>query len=94
MIREALDEGTLRSHRVRRAMHAILPSIGGYRHQGRSDVAQAWRKRFATQVAHPGGRLHAFRHYAARKWVKARILDLAIRQLMRHADLTTTQIYT
>lgn len=38
--------------------------------------------------------LHAFRHYAARQWVKAKVPDLVIRQLMRHEQLSTTQIYT
>lgn len=38
--------------------------------------------------------VHAFRHYAARQWLKAKLPDLTIRQLMRHEDLSTTQIYT
>lgn len=38
--------------------------------------------------------LHAFRHYAAREWLKAKLEDLAIQQLMRHAQLSTTAIYT
>lgn len=38
--------------------------------------------------------LHAFRHFAARQWVKAKLPDLAIRQLMRHSSLATTRIYT
>ncbi len=38
--------------------------------------------------------LHAFRHYAAREWLKANLEDLAIQQLMRHAQLSTTAIYT
>jgi site-specific recombinase XerC len=45
-------------------------------------------------VVLPPRPLHAFRHYAARQWVKAKIPDLAIRQLMRHSDLATTRIYT
>jgi integrase len=38
--------------------------------------------------------VHAFRHYAARQWLKAGVPDLTIRQLMRHESLATTQIYT
>jgi site-specific recombinase XerD len=38
--------------------------------------------------------LHAFRHYAAREWLKAGLEDLAIQQLMRHSQLSTTAIYT
>jgi integrase/recombinase XerC len=38
--------------------------------------------------------LHAFRHYAARQWLKAGREDLIIRQFMRHSQLATTQIYT
>lgn len=45
-------------------------------------------------VTLPPRPLHAFRHYAAQQWVKAKVPDLAIQQLMRHADLQTTQIYT
>jgi integrase len=45
-------------------------------------------------VALPERPLHAFRHYAARQWLKAGLPDLIIRQLMRHEELSTTQIYT
>ena len=45
-------------------------------------------------VALPPRPLHAFRHYAARQWVKAKLSDLTIRQLMRHESLSTTQLYT
>jgi len=45
-------------------------------------------------VALPPRPLHAFRHFAARQWVKAKVPDLAIRQLMRHSNLSTTRIYT
>lgn len=38
--------------------------------------------------------LHAFRHYAAQVWAKSGMPDLVIQQLMRHANLSTTQIYT
>lgn len=38
--------------------------------------------------------LHAWRHFAARQWLKAGREDLVIRQLMRHAQLSTTQLYT
>lgn len=38
--------------------------------------------------------LHAFRHLAARQWLKAGLGDLAIQQLMRHANLATTRLYT
>lgn len=37
--------------------------------------------------------LHAFRHYAARKWLSAGVPTLAIKQFMRHAQLTTTELY-
>lgn len=45
-------------------------------------------------VSLPPRRLHAFRHYAARQWVKAKLPDLVIKQLMRHSRLSTTEIYT
>ncbi|HSH82258.1 MAG TPA: tyrosine-type recombinase/integrase, partial [Herpetosiphonaceae bacterium] len=53
-------------------------------------------KRLAERagVTLPGRPLHAFRHYAAQNWVKERLSDLAIKQLMRHSSLVTTQIYT
>lgn len=38
--------------------------------------------------------LHAFRHLAAREWLKSGLGDLAIQQLMRHSSLATTRIYT
>ena len=38
--------------------------------------------------------LHAFRHLAAREWLKSGLGDLAIQQLMRHANLATTRLYT
>jgi len=38
--------------------------------------------------------LHAFRHLAARQWLKSGLGDLAIQQLMRHANIGTTRIYT
>jgi len=38
--------------------------------------------------------LHAFRHLAARQWLKSGLGDLAIQQLMRHANLATTRLYT
>jgi integrase len=38
--------------------------------------------------------LHAFRHLAARQWLKSGLGDLAIQQLMRHSSLATTRIYT
>lgn len=36
---------------------------------------------------------HAFRHYAARKWLAAGVPTLAIKQFMRHSQLTTTELY-
>jgi site-specific recombinase XerD len=47
-----------------------------------------------ADVPLPPRPLHAFRHLAARQWLKAGLGDLTIRQLMRHADLATTRIYT
>lgn len=47
-----------------------------------------------ADVTLPPRPLHAFRHLAARQWLKAGLGDLTIRQLMRHADLATTRIYT
>lgn len=47
-----------------------------------------------AEVDLPSRPLHAFRHYAARQWQKAGLPDLTIQQLMRHADIRTTQIYT
>lgn len=38
--------------------------------------------------------LHAFRHLAAREWLKSGLGDLTIQQLMRHANLATTRLYT
>lgn len=37
--------------------------------------------------------LHSFRHYAARKWLSAGVPTLAIKQFMRHAQLSTTELY-
>lgn len=37
--------------------------------------------------------LHAFRHYAARKWLSAGVPTLAIKQFMRHSQLSTTELY-
>jgi site-specific recombinase XerD len=48
----------------------------------------------AADVHLPPRPLHAFRHLAARQWLKAGLGDLTIRQLMRHQDLATTRIYT
>ncbi len=45
-------------------------------------------------VTLPPRPVHAFRHYAARQWVKAKLADLVIQQLMRHEDVSTTQLYT
>lgn len=38
--------------------------------------------------------LHAFRHFAARQWLRSGLGDLTIRQLMRHSQLATTRLYT
>ncbi len=38
--------------------------------------------------------LHSFRHYAAREWLRNKVSDQAIQQMMRHKDITTTQLYT
>ena len=45
-------------------------------------------------VTLPPRPLHAFRHYAAQQWLKAKVPDLVIQQFMRHESITTTQIYT
>lgn len=45
-------------------------------------------------VTLPPRPVHAMRHYAAQAWVRAGLSDLAIKELMRHASLSTTQIYT
>jgi integrase len=37
--------------------------------------------------------LHAFRHYAARTWLAAGVPTLAIKQFMRHSQLSTTELY-
>lgn len=47
-----------------------------------------------ANVTLPPRPLHAFRHYAARQWVKRKVPDLVIKALMRHSQLSTTQIYT
>jgi site-specific recombinase XerD len=47
-----------------------------------------------ADVSLPPRPIHAFRHYAARQWVKRGVPDLVIKSLMRHAQLSTTQIYT
>lgn len=44
-------------------------------------------------VKMPARPLHAFRHWAARKWLAAGLSDLTIQKLMRHRQVTTTQIY-
>lgn len=38
--------------------------------------------------------VHAFRHYAARKWLAAGVPTLAIKQFMRHSQIATTELYT
>ena len=68
-------------------------------HHGQRATPRALRtllRRLAARagVQLPQRPLHAFRHYAARAWVKAGVNDLTIQQLMRHANLSTTQIYT
>jgi integrase/recombinase XerC len=60
--------------------------------RGLRGIVQRLARRAA--VALPPRPLHAFRHYAARQWLKASVPDLTIRQLMRHESLSTTQIYT
>lgn len=60
--------------------------------RGLRGILQRLARRAAVEL--PERPLHAFRHYAARQWVKAKVPDLVIRQLMRHESLTTTQIYT
>jgi site-specific recombinase XerD len=60
--------------------------------RGLRGILQRLARRAAVEL--PERPLHAFRHYAARQWVKAKVPDLVIRQLMRHEALSTTQIYT
>lgn len=47
-----------------------------------------------AEVELPPRCLHAFRHYAARKWLSAGMPTLVIQQLMRHQSIATTEIYT
>ena len=44
-------------------------------------------------VEPPERPVHSFRHYAARKWTAAKLSSLAIQQLMRHANVSTTMLY-
>lgn len=60
--------------------------------RGLRGIVQRLARRAGVEL--PERPLHAFRHYAARQWVKAKVPDLVIRQLMRHESLATTQIYT
>lgn len=60
--------------------------------RGLRGIVQRLARRAGVEL--PERPLHAFRHYAARQWVKAKVPDLVIRQLMRHEALSTTQIYT
>lgn len=46
-----------------------------------------------AEIDLPPRPLHAFRHAAARRWLKAGLPTLAIQQLMRHANVATTMIY-
>jgi len=50
----------------------------------------AWR----ADVVLPPRPTHAFRHYYARKLLEQGVPSLAIRQLMRHQSIQTTQLYT
>ncbi len=45
-------------------------------------------------VALPPRHLHAFRHYAAQVWTRAKLPDVVIMKLMRHTSVETTRIYT
>ncbi len=47
-----------------------------------------------ANVRLPPRPLHSFRHYAAREWLRNKLGDQAIQQMMRHKDITTTQLYT
>jgi integrase len=47
-----------------------------------------------AEVTLPPRPAHAFRHYAARQWKAAGLSDLVIMDLMRHASVQTTQLYT
>jgi site-specific recombinase XerD len=55
-------------------------------------LLQRLAKRASVKL--PPRPLHAFRHYAARQWLKSGLEDLTIRQLMRHSQLSTTAVYT
>jgi site-specific recombinase XerD len=52
------------------------------------------RTAIRAHISLPPRPLHAFRHYAARQWTKKGVNDLVIKDLMRHSQLSTTQIYT
>jgi integrase len=93
---------------VSRETRAALVELAGDRPDA-APLFRDWKNRAATTrglrgivqrlarragVELPERPLHAFRHYAARQWVKAKVPDLVIRQLMRHESLSTTQIYT
>jgi integrase len=60
--------------------------------RGIRGIVQRLARRAGVQL--PERPVHAFRHFAARQWLKAGVPDLTIRQFMRHESLATTQIYT
>jgi integrase len=42
----------------------------------------------------PPRHVHAFRHFAAQVWARAKLPDVVIMKLMRHTSVETTRIYT
>ncbi len=53
-----------------------------------------WRLARRANVRLPPRPVHSFRHYAAREWLRNKVGDQAIQQMMRHKDISTTQLYT
>jgi len=47
-----------------------------------------------AEVVVPPRPVHAFRHWAARNWARAKLPDTVVMHLMRHTNIATTQIYT
>lgn len=77
-----------------KAHFAAFTDWFGKRAQPRTLRSLLYRLAGRAGIELPARPLHAFRHYAAQAWVKAGLNDLTIQQLMRHEQITTTQIYT
>lgn len=93
---------------LRPATRAALLALASDRTDG-DRLFLDWHNRPATVVALRGGLerlaaragvtlpprpLHAFRHWAARRWKAAGLSEEEVQHLLRHASIETTRIYT